>query len=737
MRILPCWLLLAFAAATPGRAHAQAQSKEQLRDLARVEMPYKNGVVVLTSETINRVGTRYQATGQVRITYQDMVLTCEGIEYDEITQQGITVGNTHFVQNKAWLNCSHAEFDFSGQTATFHDASGYTDEEFLVQGQMVVKTGPSTYTVEKGLLTSCQEKRPKWEFSVGKANIRIDKTARLHRVSFRIKGIPVLYFPYLIIPMEAKKRSSGLIPFHLGNSNIKGRQLTFGYYQTLGPSAEATWYGDYFTKRGFGMGGIFRARPNEQTRLSVEAFGVNDRLGQGGAHILVDGDTLLANGFRAAAKVNITTNFAFRQIFSEGFRSATIPEEQALVFASRPFDSFAANFSYERREVFFPSRSLVLRRSPAIEFVSLGKALGGTPLIISFRAAAEGLLRSDSVFKTPDIVQRLDFFPRIALRLPALAGFAFQPSFGLRETYYSAHLTGAAKTEVVASPLQRQYTEFQIEMRPPGLEKSYGSSGSGIFRHLVEPSLTYRRINGITRARDIIRFDDQDALADTNEIEYGIVNRIMRSREVSPGLHQDYEFLAFDVRQKYYFDPSFGGAFVTGESNLFYPLNTLSGFSATGIHRNISPTSFSLRINPGTGVYYDLRADYDAKLGRLRDASFWAVWRRNQWLISGTYFKANALEPSLFEAHHVQSQLAYRDPNQNGFSGSFTMSYNIQSRDLLNSSSRLNYSWNCCGVAMEFQQYALGLRRESRLTFSFNLKGIGHFGNLKRPESLF
>ncbi len=159
------------------------------------------------------------------------------------------------------------------------------------------------------------------------------------------------------------------MPFHMGNSSTKGRQFNLGYYQTLGQSAEVTLYGDYFSKRGFGIGGIFWARPNAQTDLKIQAYGVNDRLNQGGAHLVVDGTTEFQNGFRAAAKVNITTNFAFRQVFSEGFRSATIPEEQALVFATRTFDSFSTNFSFERTEVFFPDRSLVLRKSPSIEFL--------------------------------------------------------------------------------------------------------------------------------------------------------------------------------------------------------------------------------------------------------------------------------------------------------------------------------------------------------------------------------
>jgi LPS-assembly protein len=200
---------------------------------------------------------------------------------------------------------------------------------------------------------------------------------------------------------------------------------------------------------------------------------------------------------------------------------------------------------------------------------------------------------------------------------------------------------------------------------------------------------------------------------------------------------QNYEFLAFSVMQKYYFDPTFGGAFIPDELNQFYPLNTLTGFSATGIERNLSPLSMSLRVTPKPGISYDMRFDYDPKLGRLRNASIWTAWRHDKYLFAGTYVKTNSLEPSTFAAHNIQGQFAYRSPEQRGISGSMTLSYDFQTQKLLASTARMNYMWNCCGVAVEYQQYSLDLRRENRVTFSFSLKGIGHFGNLRRPDSLF
>ncbi len=704
----------------------------------RTEIPYKGGTVILLSDFQERITkTRYRARGHVEITYQDTSVSCEEAEYDEETGEGLTRGATRFSQGRQWLTCSHADFNFNDQTGVFYDAQGFTDQEFLIDGRTILKTGPDTYRIQEGFISSCQGKRPKWHFGLSRANLRVDRTARIHSVVFRIKGVPVVYFPYLILPMEKKQRSSGFLPFHTGTSTSKGRVFSEGYFQTLGPSADVMVYGEYFSLRGLAWGSIFRARPNKDTRLYVQAYGINDKLGQGGTLVVVDGASRLKDDWRASAEINITSNVQFRQAFADTFRSATIPQEHAAVYLTRNHGSYSTNIAFQREEVFFPIRSLVIRKLPSFEFLSLGTQLGKTPFIFYLRTSLEGMSRVDSQIDTPSMVQRLDFYPRVALRLPSFAGFSLIPSAGLRETYYGARLSDESPATLETRSLHRQYADFRVELRTPTLEKQYSSSWLGEFKHVLEPVVEYRRIRGIDELRETVRFDDQDAIADTNELEYGLVNRVFKARKTATGGTENFEYLSFAIMQKYYFDPTFGGAFQVGEPNMFYPLDTLTGFALTGTEHNLAPTSVMLRVTPRPGIGHDARADYDTKLGHLRDASLSSYWQQGKVFVAGTYFKTYALEPGTFRTDQIQGQVGYGSPAR-GFSASATLSYNIQTAQLLNSNSRFNYMWDCCGLAVEFNQFSLGtVRVETRFSFSFTLKGIGSFGNLKRPESLF
>jgi LPS-assembly protein len=67
----------------------------------------------------------------------------------------------------------------------------------------------------------------------------------------------------------------------------------------------------------------------------------------------------------------------------------------------------------------------------------------------------------------------------------------------------------------------------------------------------------------------------------------------------------------------------------------------------------------------------------------------------------------------------------------------FSSNYDITARQLQYSTSQLAYNWDCCGVALEYRQFDFGARNESQFRFSFSLKNIGSFGNLRKQERLF
>ncbi len=191
--------------------------------------------------------------------------------------------------------------------------------------------------------------------------------------------------------------------------------------------------------------------------------------------------------------------------------------------------------------------------------------------------------------------------------------------------------------DVLSRNVTRPYREFELDVRPPAFARDFRRHGGFFFRHVIEPYLVYRKLSGINNFDRIIRFDYVDAIADTNEIEFGIANRFFTQRstenvselrvnktdeQTRPLLSsQPYEALTITLRGKYFFDPFFGGALVTNRRNQFYPINTLSGFVYGGVPRRFSPVNIDARYRPRRNLFVDFRTDLDTQGGGMRSLS--------------------------------------------------------------------------------------------------------------------
>lgn len=705
---------------------------------ARVELPYENGTVVITADRIYKESAEiWVAEGNVLVEYEDVRLKSERLRYDQTQEIVQTDQPLEISQGVQWLKGSGAEFHLRDGTGRIHDADGFTDEDLFVKARVLIKTGPDTYVAEDGLVTSCSEVIPKWSFKISHAQIHVDHRTTLTNTFLRAKKIPFFYLPWVTFPTGKKERSSGFLIPTTGNSNNKGRRLSESFYLVLGRSADLTLREDYFSRRGFGHGATFRARPNNRSFLYVDGYTIKDRLGQGGTSLNGTGETRFGN-YRFVADFNLVSNFVFRRVFSDTFFTATRPTEDSRFFMTNNFGPGSFNIRLARQETVFPTQNTVIRNTPSVTFNLVGQRIAQTPFFLDLRTAAEGLSRVDREIETPTITQRMDLEPSLYLSIPVGQGLRVTPRLAFRETFYSDSLQedSDGNRSVVGDSLNRRFLDFTLDIEGWGLSKVVEKADGSAWKHLIEPVIRYRLTQGIDQDfHEIIRFDEADAIADTNEIEYAIVNRFFTRRRTRDG-SVTQEWLSIKVGQKYFFDPDFGGALRPGPVNQFFPLYTLTGFPYAALRRNVSPLTTVARLNPSRRVSIDVRGDYDFEFNTFRNFSLTGFIRRNLLSIGTTYYVTKDLEPGTFENNQVQGQVSYGNINR-GLSASSIFSYDARTRNLLNVRGRVNYFWDCCGVSLEFQRLHLGLREESQLRFSFFLKGIGSFGTIRRPDSIF
>lgn len=701
----------------------------------RVEYPYGNGQFVLTADRIESLASgEIIAEGNVEATYVDLRLTAPRIVFNPDTDLAQVEGPLELTRGNSWLKAKRADIHVKAETGVLYDAYGFTDEELFVRVKKLTRTGPRTLIAEDGYLTSCEGAVPKWSFRIKNATINLDGAAHLKNTLFRVKKVPLFYFPYLLVPTEKKERSSGFLLPTIGSSSNKGRRFTNRFYLVLGRSADIQFDQDYYSKRGFGSGFTLRARPNEASRLDLTGRIVDDRLGQGGSSLEGIGYTRFGDGFRAVADFSLVSNFRFRQTFADNFFTATRPTEESHLFLTHNTGMRSFNIVLSREETLATRRNIVVQATPSIQFRLLGRRVGSTPLFVDLESSVGAMSRSDALIETPQVTQRLDLFPRVYFSVPLFQGLRLAPSLGVRETYYSNSLAFENGGEtVVGESLQRQYADFSLDLAGWGLSRIYGNPGERQWKHLIEPEVRFRWIAGVDNFHEIIRYDSRDAVADTRQVEFSLVNRLFVR---DAGEQNGREWLSVRIGQLYFFDPTLGGAIADGQINQFFPLDALSGLPYAVGPRDFSPVTTVVRLTPNPRISFDVRADYDPGNGDFRSISATGFLRRGLFTAASTYFVTQQLTDQIGRSHQVQGRVSIGDLDR-GFSGLGHFSYDAESSKFLNYLARANYFWDCCGVSVEVGGFNLTTRQERQIRFSFFLKGIGSFGNIRRPDMVF
>jgi len=776
----------------------EAQSTEELEvvsDRQSVSGPEGARVSVYEGNVDARIGIFRLQADQVTVFEDKNLVVAEGnVVFDQGELQRITG--------------SRAEFNYATKTGFFVNSTGFTNQTddgtiIYFTADRVERVSASRVVVTNAIITACDEEVPKWSFKADRAEITLNDRVRAKSPTFRVKDIPVIYLPYVSVSLKRRDRASGFLTPTFSGSGKKGFRISNAYYQTLGRSADATIRNDIFTGRGIGVGTDVRTRANSRSFFNFGFYAVKDRIfgaeesvdnpDQGGSSFYADGVHYFPNGFLAAADVNLTSNLAFRQVFSDTIQQAISPEERSQVFINKSAGAYSFNVLARNQVTSLPNTRVRTRQLPSFALDKRPTALtffGKIPIYFSAEASLEGVSRKETVedlalfqlegnanpLITPSLVQRIDAHPTFTVPFD-YKGWSATIAAGFRGTYYSNSIDPMTRL-VLGRDVTRGYGEFSFELRPPALARNFRrGDNSFFFRHVIEPYLVYRKIDGINNFANIIRFDSLDAIADTNEIEFGLSNRFFTRRstenvsgetplptavvvngaaqaangETSPEAplsSQPYEALSITLRGKYFFDPNFGGALVPGQRNQFYPINTFSGFTYGGIPRRFSPLNIEARYRPLADLFADVRTNVDTRTAGVRDlaVSFGLNRRLVQAFQTFYYTRALTLSSSLREFADPRglepgtrrgsqwSPSIFLGNREHGLFGGASFFFDFQNRpgrgntSLISSTVTLGYTFDCCAVTAQNYTFNVGLRRENRVVFSFRLNGIGTFG---------
>jgi LPS-assembly protein len=675
------------------------------------------------TETI--VGSLYVVDCKVVVTYGDRVLHADHIEYDSNTGDVTMTGHVVVTEgeNDLRIEASHGTINIRTQTGRFYDVSGsvglkhksnvtlatqravYANgNPFLFTGRTVMKTGPRQLQIYGGTVTSCQLASPDWLLSGGEFSVDGTK-ARATNTVFRVRRLPVFWLPYVTHPVDTSDRQTGILIPEIGfNSAAKGSTIGEQVYWAINRSTDLTVGSIFYSARGYEQTASFRYRGLGQDFVKARYSGLQDRgyfPGGGSVYVNQSGTDLLFSGrhdlsvgdnsvsapgadapphqARIVADVEYLSSFPYREAFSSNFNQAVSSEVVSTAYATRDWNGMAASLEADRYQgekrvatkvPLQAEEQVHIFHAPALEFATTDHPLGSTGLLWNLDSSLAALKRSQPNFATGGMIERLDLRPELAYPIGG-GGWRIRPSIAGRETFYSrsrfAPVPGIARPPIESTvPLNRANVELRLDLHPPVLERTFDSGFVEKLlhhdvKHTIEPEFNYRFVRGIGNFANVLRFDAVDVASDTNEIEYGVTQRLFLrppantpcraagsaadATELLDSAGQDSdakedpgqaagkseppnpicgsrEWISWRVAQKYFFDPNFGGAVdVNGPRSILQTTLDFSGIAFLTGPRNISPLTSRLRVRTSAKLDVEWDFDFDTCSARVSPSS--------------------------------------------------------------------------------------------------------------------
>ncbi len=205
--------------------------------------------------------------------------------------------NQHLSSQRAkiWLNAKKVEAEgdvvVTTPTASIHGNKVFMNYEtnvgviydgyiqsgqVLFEGDIINKEGENEYTAISGKYTACTTCPPGWSFSGSKIKATLGGYARINNTFLRIGSVPILWLPYLVVPLKSTRQTGLLIP-EFESSEKGGFAISQPFFWAMSRSSDSTWILKNYEKRGVKTLVNYRYKPSPLSFGELNAATLRDK----------------------------------------------------------------------------------------------------------------------------------------------------------------------------------------------------------------------------------------------------------------------------------------------------------------------------------------------------------------------------------------------------------------------------------------------------------------------------
>lgn len=249
------------------------------------------------------------ADGNVELVLGNRMMRADRIRYDSGTGEADLSGKVRYKDAEEEFAFDRITINLESETGVLYNGTILIrSKNYLIASRKIEKTGKSTFLIEKGMLTTCPcDPEPDWKFEMRRSRVTLDEYAYGKDITFRIRGVPVLWLPWGAFPVKLTRQSGLLLP-NFSSNRSRGYTLQVPYYHVINRWSDATLTLDAMSRRGYRPEAEYRFVLNPESEGTLRATYFRDRVEQRNRGRYYGKNVFRSGDFTANAKLEMATD---------------------------------------------------------------------------------------------------------------------------------------------------------------------------------------------------------------------------------------------------------------------------------------------------------------------------------------------------------------------------------------------------------------------------------------------
>jgi LPS-assembly protein len=204
--------------------------------------------------------------GKVQVQRDNLKVYADRILYNRRKARIKAQGNVVIYLDQDILKGTEGELDINTFTGTVENANLFLERNNIrLLAKQIWKTGPEEYEAKQATISTCPLPKQAWNFKCKEVKLTLNGMAYAKNSTFNIRGVPLLYSPWVVLPINKYRKTGFLLP-HFSSSSRDGAGINVPFFWAINDSMDATFYQHYMSERGWMEGVEFRHLFSEKSK---------------------------------------------------------------------------------------------------------------------------------------------------------------------------------------------------------------------------------------------------------------------------------------------------------------------------------------------------------------------------------------------------------------------------------------------------------------------------------------